>query len=136
MLLAISPAWSQKIKVFSIQKTACLGPCPVYTIDVYSNGKVILCADKFVSLGEGRFKAHLSKDKIAELRQQFEEADFLALPDEPHVLQPDLPTTIIYYNNGSKNNRIVLYGSKSDKLIHLDAALSSLLDSEKWRRKH
>ena len=39
---------TDKTKIISLEKTACFGTCPIFTINIFNNGEVIYYGKKFV----------------------------------------------------------------------------------------
>jgi hypothetical protein len=127
------PAQAQRTKVISLQKTACYGTCPIFVMDIYSNCKVILEAEKFVNVGEGTFKSKLTRGQMDTLKQKFEKSEFFEFEESYSSNVTDLPTTFLYYNNGSQDMKIEMYGDRPAKLEGLDAYLMELMGNLKWK---
>lgn len=127
-------AFAQRKKVIGVQKTACFGACPVYTMDIMSNCKVILRAEKFLEMGSGEFKSKLSRDQYEELIQAFRQIDFFELNEVYSSNVSDLPTTYFYFKDKSEAKVIEVYGDWPDALTKLDQKLSILIDDLNWKK--
>lgn len=129
-----NPAFGQKKKVIGIQKTSCYGACPVYTMDILSNCKVILRAERFLEMGSGEFKSKLSRSQYEELIQAFRQSGFLALDEIYRSNVSDLPTTYFYFKDKDNAKTIEVYGRWPDELTVLDKKLTALIDDLKWKK--
>jgi hypothetical protein len=128
------PAFAQKKKVMGIQKTACYGPCPVYSMDILSNCKVILQAESFLEMGTGEFKSKLTKNKYEELIQTFRQTGFFELDETYRSNVSDLPTTYFYFKDNGEAKTIEVYGKWPEDLTVLDKKLTALIDDLKWKK--
>lgn len=109
----------------TLQRTACFGSCPDYTVTIDGKGNV-----EFRTRGEnfpGEFEVHRSfsqsdgilfagvhTDKvdpgvIAELVEQFREAKFFSLNDEYRAQITDNPAYILTINTGTASKTVVDY---------------------------
>ena len=134
LILFEKPAFAQKKKVIGIQKTACYGACPVYTMDILNNCKVILRAEKFLEMGAGEFKSRLSKIKYEELIHAFRQSGFFELDEIYRSNVSDLPTTYFYFKDNGEAKTIEVYGKWPDDLTALDKKLTALIDELKWKK--
>ncbi|HEY5690846.1 MAG TPA: DUF6438 domain-containing protein [Cyclobacteriaceae bacterium] len=117
-----------------IQKTACFGACPVYSMDILSNCKVILHADKFLEMGTGDFKSKLSKIKYEELIHAFRQTGYFELDEIYRSNITDLPTTYFYFKDNGKAKTIEVYGKWPNDLTALDKKLTALIEELKWKK--
>lgn len=127
-------AFGQKKRVIGLQKTSCYGACPVFSLDIFSNCKVILKAEKFMDLGEGTFSSKVSKSQLGELKAQFEKANYFSLNDRYHAKATDLPTTYFYFANENESKRIEVYGDWPEKLEEVDQRLNKLISQLSWKK--
>lgn len=134
LILFEKTAFAQKKKVIGIQKTACFGACPVYSMDILNNCKVILQAEKFLEMGAGEFKSKLSKTKYEELIQAFRESSYLEMDEIYKSNVSDLPTTFFYFRDNGEAKTIEVYGDWPDDLTALDKKLTALIDELKWKK--
>lgn len=129
-----NPAFAQRKKVIGIQKTACYGACPVYTMNIMSNCQVILQAEKFLEIGTGDFKSKLSRIQYEELIEVFRQIEFFKLDEIYSSNVSDLPTTYFFFKDKGEAKTIEVYGDWPDALTKLDQKLSSLIDDLKWKK--
>lgn len=77
-----------------IQRTACFGRCPIYTLSVYESGYVDYVGEKWVER-EGHFKAKVEKGKLDQLMEKAKAVNYFEFNhkyDSKYVT--DLPSTI------------------------------------------
>jgi hypothetical protein len=80
--------------VARIQRTACFGRCPIYTLSVYESGYVDYIGEKWVEK-EGRFSSRVDQSLIDQLMQKAKAINYFELEhtyDSKYVT--DLPATI------------------------------------------
>ncbi len=128
------PAFAQKKKVIGIQKTSCYGACPVYTMDILSNCKVILRSEKFLEIGPGVFKSKLSKNQYEELIDSFRKANYFGLDEIYSSKVSDLPTTYFFFEDNGTAKTIEVYGKWPEALVDVDKQLTDLIAELKWKK--
>lgn len=136
----------------TLQRTACLGSCPDYTVTIDGQGNV-----EFRTQGEnfpGEFEVHRSfsqsdgilfsgvhTDKIdpgivAELVEQFREAEFFSLNDEYRAQVTDSPAYILTMNTGTASKTVVDYvGDRvgmPESVTELQDAVDRAAGSARW----
>ena len=126
--------YTQDNMLFSMKKTDCYGPCPVYEMKIYKNGFVKLIAKEHLDL-EGDYYAKLPGSTVKALVSKFNEAGFFEMEDHYTSITKDLPTTWIYFSNDGRQKRIKDYDGAPESLRDLENELSSLLESEDWKKK-
>jgi len=126
--------FSQKNKVIGIKKTACYGSCPVYSMDILRNCKVILNAEQFLQVGQGKFKSKLTKRQFDDLISDFKHSGFFELNDFYRSNTSDLPTTFFYFKNQNNAKTIEVYGKWPEELKALEKKLDLLIDELKWKK--
>ena len=101
-------------KIISLERTACFGSCPIYKIEIFTNGNGTYTGKQFVeNLGVINFK--ISTKKIQEIINYAEDIDFFKMEDRYYEPISDLPTTItiikekkiINYSGGPKQLRLL-----------------------------
>ena len=85
-------------KIISLEKTACFGRCPVFTIIIYNNGECLYNGMKFVKKS-GEYNLKINKQEINKILSQAKEIGFDNLKNEYSERITDLPTTYIMINN-------------------------------------
>jgi hypothetical protein len=116
----------------SIEATPCMGDCPVYRAEIYTNGVIIYEGRENVEK-IGHYTGKLSPKKLTKLQLAFEEADFFSMQDEYVASWTDLPTVWLYYSNGDRKKRIKDYYGAPEALKKLEEEVLALFDSITWK---
>jgi|GEM_PF-3609845 len=61
--------FTDKTKIISLEKTACFGTCPIFTINIFNNGEVIYYGKKFVKICRTSFK-RIRQKVICEMKSK------------------------------------------------------------------
>lgn len=130
----VKPVFGQT-KVIGLQKTSCYGACPVFTLDIYSNCKVNLKAEKFLELGDGIFTSKLSKSQLDELINVFQSNNYFELNELYQSKALDLPTTYFFFSDTSASKTIEVYGDWPEELILIDKHLMRLIGELNWKKR-
>lgn len=91
--------------IIELERTACFGNCPIYKIEIFSNGKVIYTGKKFVD-NIGIFKFKINQSSIKEILEYAEKIKFISMKDEYTRPVSDLPTTLVRIRTKSVKNHI------------------------------
>jgi len=101
---------------------------------IYKNGFVKLTAEEHLDL-KGEFYTKLPGSKVKTLVSKFKEVGFFEMEGQYTSITKDLPTTWIYFTNEGRQKRIKDYDGAPESLKDLENELSSLLESEDWKKK-
>jgi len=118
--------------IISIEKTACMGPCPVYKLSIFSDGTLQLSAKKNLEL-KGEFSSTLTNEELQSLIDKFVESDFFAFKESYESNMTDLPSTFIEFNYEGKSKKILDYDGAPKELKALEAEVIALLKSSDWK---
>ena len=80
--------------IISLQRTACFGTCPIYKIEIYTDGSGIYTGTRFVE-NIGVIEFSLSETQINLILTQSESIGFMNMKEEYSEPISDLPTTFI-----------------------------------------
>jgi len=119
--------------ILIMEKTTCFGTCPSFIFKVYPDGNVSYLGREFTER-IGDFKATISKEELAELRLKFDKANFFSFANVYSASIKDLPTTFLYYDNGSQNSKITDYYGAPEELKNLEAEVEKLIESIDWQK--
>ncbi len=81
---------------FHMEKSPCYGKCPVYSVDIYSNGKIIFVGRAFTEL-EGTYRGQASEEFLKEILNYANRINYFAMEtkyDNENVT--DLPSTVTH----------------------------------------
>ncbi len=138
VLVAISCKSTQQSKaemypVASMEKTTCLGTCPSYIFEAFPDGKVTYVGREFTER-MGEYKATISKEELAKLKLMFDIADFFGFANVFSANIKDLPTTFLYYDNGSQNAKITDYYGAPQELKKLEESVELFIETIDWQK--
>ena len=107
--------------IISLQRTACFGTCPIYKIEIYTDGSGTYTGTRFVeNIGVSKFQ--LSKSDVNQILEFANKIGFSKLKDEYSEPITDLSTTFIQI----KNKRIRDYTGAPKKLKNLEKLIDQL----------
>jgi hypothetical protein len=106
--LTAAPAVAQEPVRISLERTACFGVCPVYTVTVADDGRVTYNGRQFVHVAGAR-EWRIDKTAVRALASEIEKAGFFDMRDEYTALITDQPTTYTTLTIGSRTKRIKDY---------------------------
>ncbi|HET9907580.1 MAG TPA: DUF6438 domain-containing protein, partial [Anaerolineales bacterium] len=112
--------------LITLERTACFGTCPIYTLAIFEDGRVEYIGQDFVTI-TGEQTGSISTEQVKELLAAFESADYFNLQDQYTAPITDLPTTITTLSFEGKTKTISNYGGcMPDLLIPAPQALCDL----------
>jgi hypothetical protein len=117
--------------IISMEKGGCFGTCPVYTIKLYPDGKVVFDGKIYVH-SIGIFKTKLNKKRAKAIKKEFDDNHFFDFKDEYTANLPDFPTTIVIYNTGGKTKKVIDYLDAPTELKNLEQLLIDIANSKNW----
>ena len=119
--------------IIILEKTTCFGTCPSFIFKVYPDGTVSYLGREFTER-LGNFKATVSKEQLAELRLKFDQAKFFSFANVYSASIKDLPTTFLYYDDGSQNTKITDYYGAPEELKNLEVEIEKFIESIDWQK--
>ena len=109
--------------IIALQRTACFGTCPIYKIEILSDGSGIYTGTRFVeNIGVKKFS--ISKKQLNIILTQAETIDFTNMQDEYSAPISDLPTTFIQI----KDKKIRDYTGAPKNLKNLERMIDQLYE--------
>lgn len=118
-----------------LERTACLGKCPTYKVNIYNGGFFTYYGIKNV-LREGDFEGRLSADQIDVIKKYANSIRIFNLNDEyQNTNLVDLPTTYVRYQQDGKLKEITdgCYETPSE-LIYFEKLVDMTIDTTKIKR--
>ncbi len=130
------PAPNKRVKVASLRRTPCFGSCPVFAVEVWSDGQVIWQGEKNVAR-LGTYTAHVRADWIAELMQEAEQSGFFQLaihyPTNGRPV-PDLPKTMLTLRRGNAEHHVTDSADAPLALLRFERYWQDKLELLTWKR--
>ena len=116
---------------FTMQRTACYGTCPQYTVSIYHNGKITYNGDLFVDK-IGCFSSFISEQEVAAIKFLLDDIDFFSLQKEYISPMTDIPSVVTEIYIDGKRHKVTdrIEGPKSLKKCYqlIDSVTESIQD--------
>lgn len=116
---------------FQLEKTGCLGFCPVYTLSIFSNREVMFRSIAN-TLVDSVAKTTLTKEEYDGLVKQFEQKRFMEL--DSSYLEPimDAPSTFLTYSNSTGSMKVRVRGDAPEVFEQLENLLEDVARNARW----
>jgi hypothetical protein len=125
-----------------LERTACYGQCPVYSVTIDAKGNVAYDGARFVRV-EGRQTDRVPVARVAALVATIERMGFFELRDRYRTIRNrdgseamvmDLPTAYITVTAAGRSKRIEDYFGAPDALKQLEREIDQAADTDRWIR--
>ena len=121
--------------IVTLERGPCFGACPVYSLTVYGDGRVIYDGIRFVKI-EGTRTTTVSEEKVRQLVGEFYAVDYFSLNDEyTHADATDMPSATTSITIGGKTKTIIHYHgdfSAPDELTALEDKIDEIVSTRQW----
>jgi hypothetical protein len=123
-----------------LQRTPCLGTCPVYVVTIEADGTVTYEGEQFVRV-VGRRQSHIEPAAVTALLARAERIRFDEMRDAYRVIDngdgsvttvTDLPTTIVTVRVHGRTKRVEDYVAAPDALGEFERAIDETAGSQRW----
>ena len=119
----------------TLERTACHGLCPVYTVTIQGDGTVVYEGHDFVKT-KGRVEITMPKEKIEQLLEEFEAIDYFNLNDKyTERTITDAPSVITSITVDGKTKTIKHYHgdfSTPEELTRLEDKIDEIINTDQW----
>ena len=120
--------------VVRLQRTACFGRCPIYTLSFYKDGTAIYKGEKWVEK-EGLYKSRISKSKLNNIISKAKEVGFYEMDNQyDNEYVTDLPSTITTLKGESGFKVVANRYEGPELLLELEKLIDELADSIEWEK--
>jgi hypothetical protein len=131
--------------IITLERTACYGTCPIYTITISADGSVVFEGRRFVKR-VGMAKSIISKEQVRELLAAFEKINYFDLRDryeEPgdgcKQWATDHPSAVTSIRTNGKSKSVRHYhGCRGVEVLAeletLEQAIDDAVNSAQWIR--
>lgn len=139
-LLAALPAAAQDKGqlVITLERTACFGACPVYSLSIYADGTVIYNGERFVDV-EGEQTGSIDPAAVDQLVAGFAAAGYFDWNDEyTEMYVSDLPTITTSVTRDGETKQITRYvgdNSAPIALPYLENWIDVVANTQQWTGK-
>lgn len=124
-----------------LERTACYGWCPIYTVVVHGDGTVDYTGTKYVGLvGEAHTK--VSRDIVEDLVDRLQDLEFWQMRDRYDDLASDIPSAVVSLRIGDRSKEVVNRWIRGDEdaddleihqeLEELALAIDLAVDAQSW----
>jgi hypothetical protein len=121
--------------VIQLERTACFGKCPVYSLKIKGDGTVIYSGVQFVKM-TGIQEAKISMEAINQLLMEFEKAGYFSLNDSYTKFgKSDMPSANTSISLGGQTKAIKHYLgdlSAPKQLTALEDKIDEIVNSAQW----
>ena len=118
----VTPAAAQGTEAevaVTLERGACFGSCPVYTVTIYTDGTVVFEGERFVDV-EGEQTTTIEPEVVQQLVDGFEAAGYFEWEDEyTEMTVSDLPTIITSVTRDGETKQITRYAGDSSAPVEL-----------------
>jgi hypothetical protein len=118
-----------------MEKTACEGPCPVYSVSVQGDGVVRYSGKTCVNV-VGEQSAEISVEAMQELVKAFYEYDFFSLEDAYVEDVQDIPSVLIRFtrHNEIKQVFVQVYdpGKVPQAFTQIEKTIDKIANTQQW----
>ena len=127
----IPPSASIVNAEISLDRTACFGSCPDYSLTIYGNGTVIYEGRNFVVV-TGKQSATIPEQDVRNLVGYFYDINYFSLRDEYTAQVTDLPTTTTSIKIDGRFKQVIDYYGAPEELVSLEAKIDEVGKSDRW----
>ena len=117
--------------LISLQKTGCLGECPVYELTIYENGKIAFHGKQHCLI-TGHRNGLLDSNELAMIKNSIKSDEFLALDTNYLTLIMDAPTHHIRHKYKQSMKTISCRGDQPTAFQVMEKMLEGLAVSRRW----
>lgn len=134
LLASVGFAEAQPNKI-SLERTACFGTCPVYTLTVYSDGRVEYEGKDHVK-EKGSRSSKIDEKLFLRLMKKVDEIGFFKLNDRYEGRVTDLPTRITTVTKDDVTKTVRNYYGGPKGLHDLEQLIDEVTNSARWTGAH
>jgi Domain of unknown function (DUF6438)/Gram-negative bacterial TonB protein C-terminal len=120
----------------TLQRTACFGSCPAYTVEVSGDGSVVFSPVTSTWLYPVKQYSHISHEAVSEMLDVFRKVDYFSLEDEYRYAVTDNPTYVTSISFDRHTKSVVDYVGEEAGMPHdvaeLELAIDRLAGTEGW----
>lgn len=140
MVAATDGVLAQERPVVTLQRTACFGTCPVYSLEIFENGFIKFVGKQFVQ-APGEHRTVISQDEVDNLISTFLKADYFAMRDSYETCVDakgvvwqvsDLPTEYSSLRVGERKKSIRDYACAPRELMELELEVDRVANTHRW----
>ncbi len=123
----------KKELIISLQRTPCYGTCPIYKMEIFSDGSAFYHGERFVDK-MGDYEFTVSKETINYILKKAVEINFFEMEDKYTAPISDLPKTITFIKNGKDQKRIIDYYGAPKTLKEFESLVDGCIDYRRMKK--
>jgi hypothetical protein len=128
---SVNPPHDYANALITLQRTACFGRCPDYSLQIDGKGKVMYQGNQFVAV-KGAQTSQIEAQTVQALVDEFFKIDYFALQDTFTEPITDLPSTITSISIDGKKKEVYDYAGAPESLKTLEAKIDEVANSAQW----
>lgn len=113
------------LEYLQMERTACFGKCPVYSIELYNDGRIIYTGKRFIE-DSGRYEKNIGKAAVAKIFKQFDAYRADTCKASYELMIQDLPGISYQYSRNDEMKTIQNAHFGPGYLRHLANDIDSL----------
>jgi hypothetical protein len=121
--------------IITLERTACYGFCPIYSLTIHGDGTVLYEGEDYVET-VGKAETVISTKKVKQLISEFDKIDYDSLKDSyTERTITDAPSVITSITRNGKTKTIEHYHGDFDapeKLTELEDKIDEIVNSDQW----
>lgn len=118
--------------VITLEKTACYGTCPVYSLNIYHSGTIELTGKENIAY-KGKYCTRLKRAEWTRIRQAYLSGQFFSFRDQYTSRLKDLPSTFVTFRWEGKSKTIEDYDGAPEELKKLEEMVERLIGTQHWK---
>ncbi len=122
----------KKELIIALERTACYGTCPIYKIEVFSDGSAIYYGERFVD-NLGKYTFNVSQETINYILKKAVEIRFFEMEDKYTADITDLPKTIVFIKKDRQKKKIIDYYGAPKTLKEFESLVDGCVDYRRMK---
>ena len=123
----------KKELIISLERTACYGTCPIYRMEIFSDGSAFYHGERFVN-NIGNFEFTVTKETINYILKKAEEIGFFEMEDKYTANISDLPKTITFIKSEKATKKIIDYHDAPKILKEFESFVDGCIDYRRMKK--
>ncbi len=116
-------------EIFSLNTTACMGPCPVFELSLYGDRRLLFNGKENTKIS-GEKEVVLEEDQFEALLGIIELADWKNLKEEYTSNMLDLPTQYFSYNYNGIKKKVSRYGAGPKSISEMSDTILTFVEEQ------
>lgn len=110
MRVALPSVPLEKVHI-RLERTACFGSCPIYSVDVYGDGRVVYKGEEYVDV-TGEHAYRIPQQRVAALVESLRAKDIWSLRKRYRALITDQPSYLLTLDFGDRSQQLTDYAGR------------------------